>query len=69
MTKAPVRWLRKAQLRERYGGVTNRTIDRHVEQKKLPPPEYPFQNRIPMWRVDLLDESDRLAALAYRNHS
>jgi hypothetical protein len=60
------RWLRKAQVRARYGGVSNKSIERHVAAKRLPPPEYPLSNRIPFWDEGRLDENDRQAALARR---
>ncbi len=29
----------------------------------MPPPEYPFGNRIPAWDEEVLDKNDRAAAL------
>ena len=63
---SPKRWLRKAQVRQRYGGISNKAVERHVAAKRLPPPDYPLGNRIPMWDEDVLDENDRKAALARR---
>jgi hypothetical protein len=56
------RWLRKAQVAARYGGVCGRTIDRAVEAGRLPPPKYPFGNRFPFWNIDDLDAHDRALA-------
>jgi hypothetical protein len=42
----PKRWLRKAQLRARYGGISNKSIERHVAAGRLPPPDYPLGNKI-----------------------
>jgi predicted DNA-binding transcriptional regulator AlpA len=58
------RFLRKAAVAERYGGISDRTIERMVKDKRLPPPEFPFGNRIPAWREDVLDAHDRAATLA-----
>jgi hypothetical protein len=63
---APKRWLRKAQVRQRYGNISDKAVERHVAAKRLPPPEFPLGNRIPMWDEDVLDENDRRAALARR---
>jgi hypothetical protein len=60
------RYLRKKAVRERYGNVCDRTIERAVIDGRLPPPEFPFGNKIPCWDEDRLDASDRAAALAPR---
>jgi predicted site-specific integrase-resolvase len=60
------RWLRKAQVRARYAGVSNKTLERHVAAGRLPPPEYPLGNRIPLWDEEVLEENERKAALARR---
>jgi hypothetical protein len=62
----PRRWLRKAQVSARYGGISARAVERHVVAKRLPPPEYPLGNRVPMWDADKLDENDRRAAVERR---
>jgi hypothetical protein len=59
-------WKRKSQVRERYGNCSDKTIERMVKAKKLPPPKFPFGNRIPMWDESELDESDEAAPAAYR---
>jgi hypothetical protein len=60
------RWLRKRQVQARYGEVCSRTIDRAVEDGRLPAPKYPFGNKIPYWDGDELDAHDRSLALADR---
>jgi hypothetical protein len=60
------RWLRKAQVRARYGGISNKSVERHVAAKRLPPPEFPLGTRIPFWDEDKLEETERQAALARR---
>jgi hypothetical protein len=66
LKRKPKRWLRKRHLRERYGDCADRTIERMVIDGRLPPPEYPFHNRIPAWQEDILDEHDRAAVMAPR---
>jgi hypothetical protein len=60
------RWLRKAQVRARYGNISNKSVERHVAAKRLPPPDYPLGNKIPMWDEDKLEQNDRQAALTRR---
>jgi hypothetical protein len=69
VTKNGTLWLRKKQLRERYGNCSDRTIDRMVKANKLPPPQYPLGNTVPFWSLAELDASDRAAAAAHRNQS
>jgi hypothetical protein len=59
-------WVRKRQVRERYGNCSDSTIDRMVESGKLPPPQHPFGNKIPFGSLAELDASDKAAAAAYR---
>jgi predicted DNA-binding transcriptional regulator AlpA len=63
----PTVWKRKRQVRVRYGDCSDRTIDRMVKAKKLPPPQYPLGNKVPFWDEAELDASDKAAAAAYRN--
>jgi hypothetical protein len=35
-----------------------------VESGRLPPAEFPFGNRIPAWREDVLDAHDRAVVAA-----
>lgn len=60
------RYLRKKHLRARYGDICDRTIDRMRNDGRLPPPEFPFGNRIPAWSEETLDAHDRAAAVAPR---
>jgi hypothetical protein len=60
------RWLRKAQVRARYANVSDKTIERHVTAGRLPPPEYPLGNKIPMWDEEALVENERRAVLTRR---
>jgi hypothetical protein len=53
------RWHRKADVAARYGNVCIRTIDRAVEDGRLPPPKYPFGNKMPFWDGAELDAHDR----------
>ena len=59
-------WKRKRQVRERYGNVSDKWVERMVKAKKLPPPEYPLGTRTPFWDEAKLDESDEAAAAAHR---
>jgi hypothetical protein len=61
-----VKWLRKKHLCSRYGEVTPRTIERAIKDQRLPPPEFPFGNKIPAWREEVLDAHDKQAAIAAR---
>ena len=61
-----VKWLRKKHLCERYGDVTPRTIERAIKDERLPRPEFPFGNKIPAWREEILDAHDKAAAIASR---
>jgi hypothetical protein len=56
-------FLRKATVAARYNVVT-RTVERMVEDGRLPPPTY--RGRIPLWLEDDLDAYDRAATLAIR---
>ena len=60
-------WKRKRQVRARYGDCSDRTIDRMVKAGKLPAPQYPLGNKVPMWSEAALDASDAAAAAAFRN--
>jgi hypothetical protein len=60
------KYIRKNGVCQRYGGITPKTVDRHVAAGKIAKPEFPFQNRIPYWDEAKLDEHDRAAALMPR---
>jgi hypothetical protein len=55
---ADKKYLRKFDVAERYG-VTPRHIERLVEEKRLPPPEYPTGQSMPLWDQQTLDRHDR----------
>jgi hypothetical protein len=57
------RWLRKKQLRKRYGDVTDKTIERAVRDKRIPPPEYPLDNKIPFWDEENLEAHERAVTM------
>jgi hypothetical protein len=59
-----MKWLRKKHLRTRYGDVSDKWIERAVKDLRLPPPEFPFGNRIPAWQEEVLDNHDRAATMA-----
>jgi hypothetical protein len=60
---SPKRWLRKRQVRERYGDISDRTVERAIIAGRLPPPEFPFSNRTPFWDEAVLEEHERAAVL------
>src|SRR5262249_43141616 len=64
-----LKWLRKKHLCSRYGDVTPRTIERAIKDHRLPPPEFPFGNKIPAWREEELDAHDKQAVIAARPKS
>jgi hypothetical protein len=53
--------LRKKHLKERYG-YSYRHLDRLIDQRKLPPPRFPFGNSVETWFEDELDEWDTVHA-------
>jgi hypothetical protein len=59
----PKRWLRKKQLRERDGGVVDKTIERAVKDGRIPPPEFPFDNNVPFWDEAVLEEHERAVTM------
>lgn len=61
--RAKKRWLRKRQVRERYGDCCDRTLERAVRDGRLPPPEFPFGNRIPFWSEEALEAHERTAVM------
>jgi hypothetical protein len=61
-------YLRKRQVARRYGDVTLRSIERAVEDGRLPPPIYPCGENTPMWDLAVLEENERAAALRSKPH-
>ena len=45
------------RLRQRYGGKSERTIDRWIEKRILPPPEWINGRR--HWRLSVLEQNER----------
>ena len=60
------RWLRKAQVRARYAGTSDKSIERAVAAGRLPPPQFPLGTKIPYWDEAELEEHERQAVLARR---
>jgi hypothetical protein len=52
---------RKHQVRARYGGVCDKTIDNYVKRGRLPPPKYFKGCPFPFWGDDELDAADAAA--------
>jgi hypothetical protein len=57
------RYLRKKQLRVRYGYESDRSIERAVADGYIPKPDL-FMGRFPLWAEDALDAHDARAARA-----
>jgi hypothetical protein len=53
------KWLRTEGVCARYGNIVPRSVERAVQDGRLPAPEYPLGNRIPFWNEETLDEHDR----------
>ena len=62
--KKSTRFLRKAAVALRYGGVSKRWVDRAVAAGKIPAPVYPAGPKTPMWDEAVLDEHDRAVVRA-----
>jgi hypothetical protein len=54
---------RKKQLRERYAGVCEKTIDRWRKKGRIPKPDF-YSGPIPFWSDQSLDQADKEAARA-----
>jgi hypothetical protein len=57
----PRRALRKWQVGQRYGGVSDRTVDRWSRTGVLPKPFYQPGSRLPLWWQDELEMRETLA--------
>jgi hypothetical protein len=51
-------YLRKKSVADRYD-ICPRTVDRATRAGRLPAPEFPLGNKVPMWSRRKLDEHDR----------
>ena len=56
-------YLRKRQVATRYGGVTPRSIERAVEDGRIPAPIYPIGANTPLWDLETLEAAERAAVL------
>jgi hypothetical protein len=56
-------FLRKRQVAQRYGNITTRSVERAVEDGRIPPPEYPMGLHTPMWDLAKLEANERVAAM------
>jgi hypothetical protein len=61
-TKPRTEYLRKRHIRKRYGDVTPRTVNRMMEDGRLPPPDF-YSGRSPLWSERRLEEHERMLAL------
>jgi hypothetical protein len=52
------KYLRKAQLAERYGQATVRTIERMILDGRLPAPTI-WRGRSPLWSIEELEAHER----------
>jgi hypothetical protein len=57
------KYLGKRAVGARYGGRSDRTVDRWVATGVLPPPDLYMNNR-PLWADETLDQHDRQAVAA-----
>ena len=55
------KFLRKRAVAERYGNIHIRTVNRMVDEGRLPPPTI-RGNRLCLWDEEALDEFDRKTA-------
>jgi len=56
-------WLRKAHVAGWYG-ISERSVDRKVDAGKLPKPEFPLGDNLPLWRKAELEAHDSAAGEA-----
>lgn len=52
-------WIRGPQLRRRWGGMPNSSFYWKLRRKLIPAPEYPFGDRTPHWRLDVIEEFEQ----------
>jgi hypothetical protein len=64
-TEGRKKYLRKRSLAARYD-CDKRTVDRMVEDGRLPPPEYLPGSQIPIWAEDKLVANERRATATPR---
>jgi hypothetical protein len=56
-------YLRKRQVAQRYGGIATRSVERAVEDGRIPKPEFPFGPHMPLWNLETLEQNERQAAI------
>jgi hypothetical protein len=54
-------WIRGPQLRRRWGGMPNSTFYNRLQRGLIPPPEFPFGDSTPYWRMTVIEEHERRA--------
>lgn len=54
-------WIRGPQLRTRWGGMPNSTFYERLKRGLIPPPEYPFGETTPYWRIDAIEAHEQQA--------
>lgn len=52
-------WIRKPQLRERWGGMPISTFDYRLKRGLIPSAEYPFGPRTPYWRLEVIEAHEQ----------
>jgi hypothetical protein len=57
------RYLHRKQLADRYG-VVERTVDRMIEDGRLPPPDF-VSKRSPLWSEETLERHERMLATSF----
>jgi hypothetical protein len=61
-------YLRKRQVAQRYGGIALRSVERAVEDGRIPPPTYPIGENTPLWDLEVLEANERAAAMRGKSH-
>ena len=59
----PKTYLRKRQVAQRYGNITLRSVERAVQDGRIPPPEFPCGQHTPLWDLGTLEANERAAAI------
>lgn len=54
-------WIRGPQLRQRWGNMPPSTFYWRLERGLIPPPEYPFGETTPYWRIDAIEAHEQQA--------
>lgn len=51
--------IRGPQLRARWGGMSNTAFYDKLRKGQIPPPHYPFGDKVPWWLVDEIEVAER----------